>query len=311
MLYPLGKDVNHMPIPPGYPGVILAILIWGSVSIFVRLADQPAPVIVFARVVTAFLALTLYLRLRGQSIRLQGHWRLAVLSGITLCMTWLFFFKAVQATTIANASLTYFLAPVLSIIWAFFLLGERLEKRALAALGVSGAGICLILSGYEFSLASGDFVGILYCLAAALCYSLAVVMAKKLSTMDPVQLAAAQMAVAAVIFLPVVATDPLHHPFTAVSVLAMILMGLIHSALALALYYGGLRQVKVQHASILSYIEPVSAPFYAFLIFQEVPSLLTLAGGLLIFVASLLTVQSGRPAAESTCNPPSKQGQPR
>ena len=293
-----------MPIPPGYAGVILAILIWGSVSIFVRLADQPAPVIVLVRVMTAFLALMLYLRLRGQGIHLGNHRRLAVLSGIALCLTWLFFFKAVQTTTIGNAALTYFLSPVFAILWAYFLLDERLERRSLLALGVSGGGIGLILSGYELSLASADFVGILYCLAAALCYSLAVVMAKKLSAIDPVQLAAAQMAVAALIFLPVVAADPLHHPFTAVSSLAMLFMGLIHSALALVLYYGGLRQVKVQHASILAYMEPVSAPFYAFLIFHEVPSLLTLAGGCLIFVAGLLTVRSGRPATESRQGPP-------
>lgn len=214
------------------------------------------------------------------------------------------FFKAVQATTIGNAALTYFLSPVFAILWAYFLLGERLERRSLLALGVSGGGIGLILSGYELSLASADFVGILYCLAAALCYSLSVVMAKKLSTIDPVQLAAAQMAVAALIFLPVVAADHLHHPFTAVSALAMLFMGLIHSALALVLYYGGLRQVKVQHASILAYMEPVSAPFYAFLIFHEVPSLLTLAGGCLIFVAGLLTIRSGRPATESRQGPP-------
>ncbi|SDF66124.1 DMT family transporter [Sporolituus thermophilus] len=58
----------------------------------------------------------------------------------------------------------------------------------------------------------------------------------------------------------------------------MLLMGLVHSALALGLYFTGLKSVKVQHASILSYIDPVSALLYALLIFGERPTITTMPG---------------------------------
>jgi drug/metabolite transporter (DMT)-like permease len=286
-----------MVFPPGYLRVILATLIWGSVSIFVRIADQPAPVIVFVRVFTALIALSLYLRFRGQTINLKGHYRLSVLSGIALALTWLFFSKAVQATTIGNAVLTYYMAPIFSIIWAFLFLGEKIEKRALLALGVACAGISLILSNYKFSLLSGgDFLGILYCLTAALFYSLVIVIAKKLTEIEPTHLVTVQMAVSTLIFLPLVAES--HPVFSLVSVSSMVLLGLVHSAFALVLYFDGIRWVKVQHASILAYIEPVSAPCYAYLLFAEIPTLHTLTGGLLILFASFLTVRSGLPAPQ-------------
>lgn len=278
-----------MVFSPGYLRVILAMLIWGSVSIFVRLADQPAPVIVFIRVFIAFIALLLYIRIRRQTFNLKGRYLLALLSGIALSLTWLFFFKAVQTTTIGNAVLTYYMAPLFSIIWAYLYLGEKLEKRSIIALGVACAGIGLILSGYEFSLSGGDFLGIMYCLTAALFYSMVVVIAKKLTEIEPTHLVTVQMAVSSLLFLPEIVSSP--PIFNLTSVLAMVFLGLVHTALALALYFGGLRWVKVQHASILAYIEPVSAPIYAYLLFSEIPTPLTLAGGLLILVASFLTIR--------------------
>lgn len=285
-----------MVFPPGYLQVILAMLIWGSVSTFVRIADQAAPVIVFVRVFTAFIALSLYLFLRGKTVSLKGHRFLSILSGIALSLIWLFFFKAVQSTTIGNAALTYYMAPVFSIIWASLFLGEKLEKRSILALGIACAGISLILSGYEFSLSSGDFLGILYCLTAALFYSMVVMIAKKLTEIEPTHLVTVQMAVSSLIFLPLIAAS--HPVFTLTSVLSMVILGLVHTALALALYFGGLRWVKVQHASILAYIEPVSAPIYAFLLFAERPTPLILTGSLLILIASFLTVRSGTPVPQ-------------
>lgn len=282
--------------PPGYLRVILAMVIWGSVSIFVRIADQPAPVIVFIRVFTAFIALSLYIRIRGQSVNLKGKYILSLLSGIALSLTWLFFFKAVQTTIIGNAVLTYYMAPILSIIWAYIFLGEKLEKQSFLALGMSCSGIGLILSGYEFSLSGGDFLGIMYCLIAALFYSMVVIFAKKLTEIEPTHLVTIQMAVSTLIFLPEIVSS--HPKINMTSMLSMILLGLVHTALALAFYFGGLRQVKVQHASILAYIEPVSAPIYAYLLFAEKPTPLTLAGSLLILIASFLTINSDIPAPQ-------------
>ena len=51
--------------------------------------------------------------------------------------------------------------------------------------------------------------------------------------------------------------------------------------------------IKVQHSSILGYLEPVSAPLYAFLLLGQAISVWTILGGALIVGAGLLVVLFG------------------
>ena len=278
-----------MLLPKGYSEVITAMLIWGSVGVFVRIADQPAATIVFVRVLTAFVVLALFALLRKQPVSLGGHGPLAVLSGVLIAGNWLFFFKAIQTTTIGNAVLTYYMAPILAILWARLFLKERLERRIFQALPLAGAGIFLMTSEYDFSLSSNDFVGILFGLAGAFLYSLVVVMAKYMSGITPRNLVLVQMGVSSLFFLPFVIFNP--PTLTLTSTSAMITMGVVHSALALSIYFSSLQKIKIQHSSILSYIDPVSALLYAYLIFNEAPGLYTLLGGVCILLASWLVIR--------------------
>ena len=274
----------------GYFQVIISMLIWGSVGVFVRYANQPADVIVFVRVFSAFVALGLYMLIVKQPFRFF-RWRWTVAAGLVLSLNWLFFFKALQATTIGNAVFTYYLAPVFSIIWARLFLGEHLERRAFYALGLAACGLALMLSSYELSFTSSDFLGILFGLTGALFYSLVVVLAKYLTDVPPLTLVLVQMGVSSLVFLPTVLLSP--PTFSTVGLMSMLTMGVIHSAFALGLYFTGLAKIKVEHASILSYIDPVSALLYAYLFFAEIPGPYTLAGGGLILVASVLIIRKG------------------
>jgi drug/metabolite transporter (DMT)-like permease len=55
-----------------------------------------------------------------------------------------------------------------------------------------------------------------------------------------------------------------------------------------------MRFIKVQHTSIIGYLEPVSAPFWALLFLSQVPSTWTIGGGALIVIAGVLLVAFGR-----------------
>ena len=53
------------------------------------------------------------------------------------------------------------------------------------------------------------------------------------------------------------------YPFTGRDLLMAALLGLLTTAFSFSLFMDGLRYIRVQHASIMGYLEPVSAPFYA------------------------------------------------
>ena len=52
-----------------------------------------------------------------------------------------------------------------------------------------------------------------------------------------------------------------------------------HHGLHFSLFMDGLRYIRVQHACIIAYVEPVSAPLYALVLLSQVPSGWTIAGG--------------------------------
>lgn len=269
--------------------LIVANLLWGSGSIFTRLADQPATVIMFFRAAAAFSTVAAYLLLRRQPLGLNGVWRWTLASGVLISLSGLFFFLAVQTTTIGTAVLACNTGPIFYITWSCLFLGEKFERRTLLALPLAATGIILLVSNCEISLTSRDFVGILYGLASGLSYSFVVIIAKRFPHIPTASLILVQMGVAAVLFSPWVVLNP--PVLTIQSLGAMTVLGVVHSGLCLALYFNALKTVKLQHAGILGYLDPASAVLYAYLFFGEVPTLATVLGGLCILSAGALTLQ--------------------
>ncbi len=86
--------------------------------------------------------------------------------------------------------------------------------------------------------------------------------------------------------------------FTARNVLLAAVLGLVMTALSFSLFLDDMHYVRVQQASIMGYIEPVSAPFYALVFLGQRPSAWTIAGGALIIAAGVLVVVRGGAAQE-------------
>jgi drug/metabolite transporter (DMT)-like permease len=63
------------------------------------------------------------------------------------------------------------------------------------------------------------------------------------------------------------------------------------------LWTEGVGMIPVQHVPILGYLEPMTAPLYAFVFVGEVPGVWTIAGGLLIVAAGALVVLKGTAGA--------------
>ena len=67
--------------------------------------------------------------------------------------------------------------------------------------------------------------------------------------------------------------------FTGANVVAMVVLGLVSSALTSTLLAHGIRYVKVRQSFIVGLRGPVSAPLYAYVFLAQQPSVWTLAGG--------------------------------
>lgn len=285
----------------GYLEVGLASLANGSIGIMVTFADMPATMLLCLRMVFAAAAL-------GVVVTATGSWRdlrrpgapLRVLGiSVALSLNLILYFLAIRSTGVAVAIFLSYLAPVYLAFVAPRILRERTELAVYLALAVGLAGMALILvpglvlEGVKLS-ASGLFCAWM----AGVMYAVYLLFAKSLRGLHvrstPVVFTQSAFTALVMLLPGVLAVDAVHYRFTGIDLLMAALLGLVTTAFSFSLFMDGLHYIRVQHAGIIAYVEPVSAPLYALVFLSQVPSAWTVAGGALIVAAGIIVVLYAR-----------------
>lgn len=276
----------------GYLLMISSMIIWGSVGIFVRYIDQPPEVIVFFRVFIAFIVLGI-LRLAKKKDSINNklslkEYLILSMSGLFIALNWFFFFRAIKVTTIASATMSYYVAPVIVTLLSVFLLKESINKKTLIAVGLSFSGIILMTLMGSQKESGFNILGVGYGLIAAFFYALVTISVKKLKDVPSHKISLFQMGISSLIFLPVIRHM---NTFNPTSLTLMIIVGVIHTCIALNLYFEGIKRIKVQHVGVLSYIDPLGAVILGGLFFNEMPGISTIIGGGMILSATYIILK--------------------
>ncbi len=270
----------------------VAIALYGTIGLFLRYTNFPSELVAMCRGIIGSVFILLYLRVRrhkldGRAIRANLKW--LILSGICLGLNWLFLFAAYMRTTVAIASLCNYMAPIIVILVAPLLLRERLNRRKLPCVFVALVGIVLVSGALEGG--SGDPVGILLGLCAALGFVGLVLCNRKLRDIPPVDKAVVQLAMSAVTILPYVCLS--HHLGSvrpdARSVLFVIILGVVHTGVAYCLYFSALGTLPVQTIAVIGYLEPVISILCSFFFLHEPLSLPGWIGAVLVVAAAAVS----------------------
>ncbi|RJQ51171.1 MAG: DMT family transporter [Actinobacteria bacterium] len=286
---------RHPAVSAGVIKIAIAALIWGSMGVLIRLTGMSAVAVVFWRSVFATAAMLAIVIVTGHArqILLRQHRLLVPLTGVLLLVCMVFFAKAVQLTTVANAILVVYTAPVLIALLAPIFLHERLERRTLVALALALIGIGSIVAPQGLAVTGGHLAGIGSAFVTAAGYAVLVLVGKRvIADVSARIMALYQSAVAMVLLLPLMVARPLP-PSGSVWVL-LVLLGVVHTAIAGVLYLSGLRDVTAQNAGILAYLEPLSGAIYGMVFLAEPLSIWVVSGGLLIAAGGWLVVRAGR-----------------
>lgn len=279
---------------------------WGSIGLVVRQIELPALTIVTYRVAIASITLGLWLVLRPD----EGGRRLVVhrpgrtlLQGVTLAVHWVLFFAALQRAPVGLVTLIVFLAPVLMAAVAPFTLGEHLTRRTGAALGLALVGTVLLVGVG----ADGVEVGGLVCAGfAAVLLAVLLVNAKVLSPLyGGRRLALAQVTIASVVLIPVAVAGDGAWP-TRADLAWVLVLGVVYTGVALAIFLGGLARIPALHTGVLAYLEPASASFLGWLVLDETLGVGTVIGGILVVAGGLLVL--GAPGVEEGSISPEAPG---
>lgn len=211
-------------------------------------------------------------------------------------------FVAFERITIALTLLVFYLYPagvaLVSTIW----FGERLDRLRWAALGVSLAGMALVVGGAE-SLGSVDPIGILLAFVAGMAQVFYVLAARYgFANVPGPQAAALTMGGAAVLYLGIAAVigglGALSRPLASGDALTPVLLaGVIGAGIPTLAFIIGIRRLGPSQAAILATLEPVIGVGLAAWLLAERPAPVQLIGGAFILTAAvLLQLRPGPPA---------------
>lgn len=284
----------------GYLKIIIAAVIWGSLGTIIRFIHLPTLVMVFYRVAFAAIVILVYIAVRRKTevlaVGKQLYW--IIVMGILLTINWTAFFFSVKLTSVANAVLITYTAPILVAILAPLILKEKLEKITVVSLLISLAGAALIASPSVTGLSKSALAGTLWAVVSAITYAILVIISKPLADkVNPLAIIFYEELTGAIILSPALiiykfSIDPL-------TLFILFVMGAFNTAFAAALYLDGLRDVKAQQVGIFTYLDPASAVVFAAIFLGEIPSLTTILGGLLIIASGLLLVIVTRQRVET------------
>lgn len=180
---------------------------------------------------------------------------------------------------------------------------ERSHGWGLVGVLLGMVGVVLLF-GVDLSGDSDTLIGGLMIVGSGLCYAIAVLIAKRGFTgVPPVGVAASNLVISAVVWLPfALATLPTHSP-GANAILSMLALGAGGTGLAFLFFYTSIAEVGPARASIVSYVAPAFSVVYGVLLLDEELTLGTIGGLALILAGSWLAASGRRPAALSRSAP--------
>lgn len=203
-------------------------------------------------------------------------------------------FVAFTRISIALALLVFYLYPALVAVVSVLWFGERLDRLRWTALGVSFAGLVLVLAGTDGGIGQVDGLGVGLAFIGGLAQVFYVLAARHgFAHVPGPQAAALTMGGAMTLYVLIaVATgsvSALAAPVASVQALWPVLVaGVIGAGVPTVAYITGIRILGPSRAAILAMLEPVVGVLLAAWLLAEQPTVVQLIGGGLILVAAVL-----------------------
>lgn len=217
---------------------------------------------------------------------------LLIISGALIGINWILLFEAYNYTTVATATLCYYMEPIIVILLSPLVFREKLTIKKAACTAAALVGMFLVSGAAGEGLPQGNALrGILYGLGAAVLYAAVVIMNKKIRDIDPYIKTILQLGSAAVCLLPYLIGAGL---FTGVSldgnsILMLLIVGLVHTGIAYTLYFGSTDGLRAQTIALFSYIDPVSALLLSMAFLHEPMTAAGICGAVLVLGAALVS----------------------
>ena len=267
-----------------------AMLVFGTIGLFVKNIGFPSSFISFARALTGSIFIALFMLVSGHGLDKKSvlkNLKLLIPSGIAMAFNWICLFEAYRFTGVAVGTLCYYMEPVIVVVLSPVFLKEKLTAINITSVLAAVVGAVLISGVVSGSAKSAK--GILFGLAAAALYSTVVMINKFVKNLSPIETTFVQLLTAAVTMIPYIlmTEDVTTFVFDRRSVIFTLIVGVFHTGIVYMIYFSSVQKIPAQTTAVFSYIDPVTAIILSAVVLGERLDAVQLIGTFLILAATL------------------------
>ena len=269
------------------------MMIFGSIGVFRRYIPLSSAFIAFTRGILGGLFLFLLMRISGKGSKEKisaRNYPALVISGAVIAVNWILLFEAYNHTTVAVATLCYYMQPTIVMLLSPLIFKERMtvKKAICAAAAVVGMALVSGVIGTPGAHA-GSVRGILLGLGAAVCYSAVIIMNKKTGGIDTYRKTTVELLSAGIIMIPYlfITNGFANVELDVKTLILLLIVGILHTGIAYPLYFGSMKGLSVQSVAILSYADPVSALVFSAVFLKEPIGVPCMIGAVMIIGSAI------------------------
>lgn len=275
--------------------LLVSMVIYGTIGIFRRYVPLPSGMMALFRALIGLLFLLLVIKVSGQKISVQAikkNFKILCISGMVMGVNWILLFEAYRYTSVATATLCYYMEPIFVILASSILLKEKMSGKKKICSLVAFVGMVLVSGVLQVGISNlSELKGIFLGLGAGLLYATVILLNKQLKEIEAYDKTITQLAAAAVVLLPytLAAEDMSGVVVTPLVVVMMVIVGIVHTGIAYALYFGSMGSLKAQTIALFSYVDPVVAVLLSTLLLGENIGVSGFIGAVLILGSTMIS----------------------
>ena len=275
--------------------LILAMVIIGTIGVFRKYIPLPSGIVACARGILGVAFLLVFIKIKKIKMdreSIKKHLWILLVSGGFIGLNWVLLFESYRYTSVAVATLCYYMAPIFVMIVSPFLLKEKLTVKKVLCVIVALIGMVFVSGVLDGGISDvSEMKGILFGLGAAALYATVIMMNQKLGNVPTYDKTIMQLGAAAVVLIPYIlfVEDLSAVVLTPLIVFMLIIVGVVHTGIAYALYFGSMNGLKAQTVALFSYIDPIVAIILSAMFLKEPMTIYSAIGAVLVLGATMIS----------------------
>ncbi|HTN32745.1 MAG TPA: EamA family transporter [Marinobacter sp.] len=274
---------------PHILAAVLAAIFMGTIGPISIYTDASAETVTFYRLFIGAVLMGGFFLITGQKDKMFIWPGMRVLvTGALLAGFVVFYILAMNHTSMANAVMLLYLAPVTASVIAHLFMGERLSVASGGLIGVALFGFAMIME-FNFNLTGreDEALGLFYALCAMLCYAAFILINRLIhERVHVLTRSGYQMLVGAVCVLPFMLLKG--DTLVGAQWGWLIAAGVIPGFLGIILTVVALRALPAATFGTLAYLEPITVVLLGWVLFAQSLNTLQIAGSVLIIISGVI-----------------------